>query len=400
MEDLIKKILASAERLVLPPGREAAQELPRFRAFLKEATHRIKLAHQNGAGGLEVCHARSALVDRVIRALWEAVLNTLSAQARKEFPPIAVVALGGYGRGELNPFSDIDLLFLHEGQVAGRAKPLPVLDKILNGVWLPLFDVGLKPGHAVRTIAECVTAANDKDDDRRIETRTSLIEARLIVGDEKLFAKFQKTVLAKCVAGYEDQYIAARLEDQATRRAKFGNSACMQEPNIKNGCGGLRDYQNLLWMAFFKYRTRSLTELEQHELVMPRERKQLEAAYDFLLRVRTQMHYHVEPAGGCVDEESAARGAHWAWATAIVRPASASRSSCATFILTRATFISSRARWSSGWRSSNNRRRASRCAGFCRAEKPPPPSRWTGSNSSRVKSTPRATVSSAISRAG
>jgi len=294
VQDLLRKIEAeAAERLSLPPGRPAAQELPRFRAFLKHAMHRVKLAHQNGGGGLEVCRARAASIDCVIRALWITAVNLLSAQARKEFPPIAVVALGGYGRSELNPHSDIDLLFLHEGQVAGHAKPLPVLDKILNGVWLPLFDLGLKPGHAVRSIAECVTAANDKEDARRIETRTSLIEARLIVGDEKLFAKFQKTILARCVTGYEDKYIAARLEDQATRRAKFGNSACMQEPNLKNGCGGLRDFQNLLWMAFFKYRTWSLNELQKHELVMPRERKQLEAAYDFLLRVRTELHYQV-----------------------------------------------------------------------------------------------------------
>ncbi len=294
MQDLLKKIEAeAADRLPLPPGRLVAQELPRFRAFLKHAMHRVKLAHQNGGGGLEVCQARSTSIDCVIRALWVAAVNTLSDQARKEFPPIALVALGGYGRRELNPHSDIDLLFLHEGQVAGHAKPLPVLEKILNGVWLTLFDLGLKPGHAVRSIAECITAANDKDDARRIETRTSLIEARLIVGDEKLFARFQKTVLAKCVTGYEDKYIAARLDDQATRRAKFGNSASMQEPNLKNGCGGLRDFQNLLWMAFFKYRTRSLAELQKHELVMPRERKQLEAAYDFLLRVRTELHYQI-----------------------------------------------------------------------------------------------------------
>lgn len=293
MQELLKKIQTASERLALPPGREAAQELPRFRSFIKETMHRIKVAHQNDADGLAICQARAAVVDSVVRALWDAVVNTLSVQARKEFPPVAVIALGGYGRRELNPHSDIDLLFLHEGQVAGHAKPLPILDKILNGVWLTLFDLGLKPGHAVRTIGECVAAANDKEDDRRIETRTSLIEARLIVGDEKLFAKFQRTVLSRCVEGYEDKYIAARLEDQATRRAKFGNSACMQEPNIKNGCGGLRDYQNLLWMAFFKYRTRSLAELQKHELVMPRERKQLEAAYDYLLRVRTQLHYHV-----------------------------------------------------------------------------------------------------------
>lgn len=294
MQDLIRKIEAeAAERLTLPPGREASQELSRFRAFLKQANHRLKLAQQNGAGGLAVCQARAATIDCVIRALWQTAYNNLSVSAKNSFPPLALVALGGYGRGELNPLSDIDLLFLHEGQVASGMKPLPILERMLNGVWLTLFDLGLKPGHAVRSISECVAAANDKTDARRIETRTSFIEARLISEDEKLFAKFQKTVVAKCVEGYEDKYIAARLEDQAERRAKYGNSPFMQEPNIKNGCGGLRDYQNLIWMAFFKYRTRSLADLQQHELVMPRERKQLEAAYDFLLRVRNQLHYLV-----------------------------------------------------------------------------------------------------------
>lgn len=294
VQQLLKTIQAEAEqKLTLPAGRAASQELQRFRSFIKQANHRLKLAHQNGRGGLEVCQLRAAMIDCVIRALWDTTFRTLSEGSQRAFPSIALVALGGYGRGEMNPLSDIDLLFLHDGQVAGHMKPLPVLEKMLNGVWLTLFDLGLKPGHAVRTIGECIAAANDKNDARSIETRTSLIEARLIAGDEKLFAKFEKAVLTKCVAGYEDKYIEARLADQATRRAKFGNSACMQEPNIKNGCGGLRDYQNLLWMTFFKYRTRSFAELEKHELVMPRERKQLEAAYDFLLRVRTQLHYLV-----------------------------------------------------------------------------------------------------------
>ncbi len=294
VQDLLKKIEANAAaRLTLPPGRTPDDERVRFRAFLKVETHRLKLAHHHDKGGLAICRARAAILDHIIRAYWTAAVNALSAQARKEFPQIAVVALGGYGRSELNPHSDIDLMFLHEGQVAGHLKPLPVLEKIMNGVWLPLYDLGLKPGHSVRTIADCVAAANDKTDPRSMETKTSFIEARLVVGDEKLFARFQKTVLAKCVAGYVEKYIAARLEDQASRRAKFGDSACMQEPNIKNGCGGLRDFQNLLWMAFFKYRTRSLTDLCQHDLATNKERELLETAYDFLLRVRTALHYHV-----------------------------------------------------------------------------------------------------------
>jgi [protein-PII] uridylyltransferase len=285
--DLLNKIEAAAEaKLSFAPNATAAEKLARYKNFLKVEAHRLKLLHRAGADGREICQARAAILDALLKHLWSSAKASLFNESKQEFPPIALVAIGGFGRAELNPHSDIDFMFLHEGQVAA-GKPKPYLAKLIDGVLYPLWDIGLKIGYSVRDLDDCVKVANTD-----MQSKTSLIESRLIVGDENLFGKFQKAVVSKCVLGYEDKYIALRLEDQASRRSKHGNSACMQEPNIKNGCGGLRDFQNLLWMTFFKYRTQSLQELQTREFVSAAERKQLEAAYDFLLRVRTELHYH------------------------------------------------------------------------------------------------------------
>jgi len=287
MKNLLEKIEASAAaRLTLPPGATPAERLARYKNFLKVESHRLKLLHRAEGGGREICRGRSGLIDITLRYLWDAAKASLSAQAQKEFPPLALVAIGGYGRGELNPFSDIDFMFLHAGQVVADSKPLPCLSRLMDGILYPLWDLGFKIGHSVRTIDDCVKVANAD-----MQSKTSLIEARLVTGDPKLFARFSKAVLARCVEGNAESYIAARLEDQAGRHQKYGNSATMQEPNIKNGCGGLRDFQNLHWMAFFKYRTRTLEEMRERELISAPEAKQLEAAYDFLLCVRNELHY-------------------------------------------------------------------------------------------------------------
>ena len=291
MPTLLEKIAASAaERLPLPPDSQPSQELARYKNFLKVESHRLKILHRAGAGGREICRARAAVLDVLLRSILEAVKNNTRVESRTAPPAFALVAMGGYGRGELNPQSDIDIMFLHnaDSTSTARGKPHPNLSALTDGLLYTLWDIGLKVGHSVRTTDDCVKIANSD-----MQAKTSLIEARFITGDAGLFKRMETVVLARCVRDFADEYIAARLADQEARRAKFGNSATMQEPNIKNGCGGLRDFQNLIWMAFFKYRTRSLAELEKRELISESERKQLEAAYDFLLRARNDLHYHV-----------------------------------------------------------------------------------------------------------
>jgi [protein-PII] uridylyltransferase len=289
MPTLLEKMEANAaRRLSLPAKVHPREEVTRFKNFLKVETHRLKILHRAGGGGREICRARSGIMDLLLRYILEAVKNSAPQLAETPLPVFSLVALGGYGRAELNPHSDIDILFLHESDMVSQGKARPALGALIDGLLYTLWDLGLKVGHSVRSVDDCVKVANSD-----MQSKTALIEARLITGSASLFDRLHRVTLAKCIVGLENEYIESRVEDQASRRLKFGNSACMQEPNLKNGCGGLRDYQNLLWMAYFKYRTRTLAELEKKEMISATERKQLETAYSFLLRVRTELHYYV-----------------------------------------------------------------------------------------------------------
>lgn len=285
MFDLNATIRAdAAARLRLPPGVHPAREKAIYQRFLRFETHRLKLHHRKGAGGLVVCRARAEVLDALLQSLFLALQQATPAARLAEAPPHAVVAIGGYGRGELNPCSDLDIMFLYEGDSISDKRPPWFVEPLTEGL---IFDIGLKVGHSTRTIAECVKVANED-----MRTKTSLIEARLVCGDKALFDEMQQTIMANCVEGHEDEYIQARLRDQAERRAKYRNTVCLQEPNTKNGCGGLRDYQNLLWMAFFKDRSRSLDDLAQRGLIVEEEQRKLANAYDYILRVRNELHYH------------------------------------------------------------------------------------------------------------
>ncbi|MDP9291607.1 MAG: [protein-PII] uridylyltransferase, partial [Verrucomicrobiota bacterium] len=157
---------------------------------------------------------------------------------------------------------------------------------IIQLILYMLWDIGFKVGHSTRSIAGAIKQANSD-----ALSKTSFLETRIVCGDGKLFEQFKAEFLRRCVRGQENDYIEERVRNQAERHAKYGNSLYLQEPNVKNGCGGLRDYQNVLWISFFKERLSTTAQLVEKKFLQEAQRRRLDGAYDFLLRVRTELHY-------------------------------------------------------------------------------------------------------------
>jgi len=217
-----------------------------------------------------------------LRRVFTAATAAAGSEERAKLP-LALVALGGYGRGELNPFSDVDVMLLH-GQNA--AKVSPYLEQTVEQILYLLWDIGFKVGHSTRSIKEAITQAN-----RDMRTKTAMLESRYLAGDAELAREFRDQFRSKCVAGNERRYVEMRMQDQIARHKKFGDSVYMQEPHLKSGCGGLRDYQNLLWMTYFKEGALTTTHLVGKDWLSESDQRRIERAYDFLLRIRTDLHY-------------------------------------------------------------------------------------------------------------
>src|SRR6202040_809385 len=124
-----------------------------------------------------------------------------------------------------------------------------------------------------------------------MRTKTAMLESRFLAGDAELAREFRRQFRSRCVNGYEREYVELRMQDQVARHQKFGDSVYLQEPNLKSGCGGLRDYQNLLWMSYFKKGVLTTTHLVGRDWLSESDQRRIEMAYDFLLRLRTDLHY-------------------------------------------------------------------------------------------------------------
>lgn len=281
MSSHLKNLEAHARQALRPAAQgqlSPAERIALFKRFMKIEDHRIKLRHRAGAGGLEIARARSELLDVVLSSVFKAALLK-----NKPSQPIVLVATGGYGRGTLNPCSDIDLLFL----MPRASSKLPKsLEAIVNEVLYLLWDIGFKVGHAVRSVAECIQQARADQ-----ENKTSLMDARRITGDRTLFNTFSQRFEKEAIARNQAAFFRLRRSDLVGRHRKYSHTVFLQEPNVKESCGGLRDYQNILWVARVKRGIRDLTSLVKERQIGASALREIEAAYDFLHRVRNELHY-------------------------------------------------------------------------------------------------------------
>ena len=274
LERLAEVHAGNARELRLAVSRHLRGALARGRASIEG----LLLADRHGRR----CAERlSAMQDEIVRVLFEfAIKHLYPAQNPSEAERMAIVATGGYGRGVLAAGSDIDLLFLLPYKQTAWGES--VAETILYCLW----DMGLKVGHATRSISECIRAA--KAD---MTIRTALLEARYLLGDRKLYdeliARFDKEV----VQGTAAQFVAAKLAEREERHRRAGQSRYLVEPNVKDGKGGLRDLHTLYWIAKYVYRVREREELIELGVYDPREYRRFRRCGDFLWAVRCHMHF-------------------------------------------------------------------------------------------------------------
>lgn len=272
-------------RLAFPGVVSRPERLAACKEFLREETAALRSRHNRGATGLTTCRERAEIIDGLIRGLFNYAMRVYRPPEGGAAAPVAVVALGGYGRGELSPFSDVDVMFLFPTKTKpAEAKPLQqhIVDEVLMFLW----DCALKVGHSTRTIDEAFAEARTE-----IQSKTAMLEARLLAGSEKLFDTFAQAYRSYYASENPKDYIAARLTDQASRRAKYAYTVFNQEPDIKNGVGGLRDYQNAVWMARVKLDITRIDELGTQNYLGAEDLEAFKRSYDFLLRVRNDLHF-------------------------------------------------------------------------------------------------------------
>ncbi len=264
-----------------PGGMSREAAIGVFRRHLARIQHHVQESFEHDQiTGLEAARQLGGLVDGLVLALFDHATTT-----EKLTEKLSIAATGGYGRGALAPFSDIDLLFLTQ------AEPNPATLRVVEYMLYFLWDLGLRIGHATRSIEQCLAEA-----ERDVTIRTSMLDARRIGGDKSLFNEFHKRFRANCQENGAGEFIAAKQAERTARHRRFGESAFMVEPNVKEGRGGLRDMQTLYWIARYIFDTQTMGELAAPNgpaggLITETEAKHARRSWEFLWTVRFHLHY-------------------------------------------------------------------------------------------------------------
>ena len=241
-----------------------------YRQALQTSQEHLQHLFDQGTDITELVHQRARFVDQVLQQLWH---DTLS-----EEHAISLLAVGGYGRGELHPYSDIDLLILLDESVSEQ--PPQALPDFLTKLW----DTGLEIGHSVRTIKECRQQA-----EQDITVATTLLETRLLCGNQALFTSLQLLTVSNKTWD-EQRFYRAKIDEQKQRHLKYNDTGNSLEPNIKESPGGLRDIQVINWIAQQHFAVTDLKGLNQKGFIEDSEYATLTQAQDFLWRVRFVLH--------------------------------------------------------------------------------------------------------------
>ena len=266
------------------PPRARVVEL--LRQALQAGRAEVRRRFEAGASGGDTVRALSFLMDQLIRSLYDfvgAYVFPLANPTAGEH--MSVVAVGGYGRGELAPYSDIDLLFLLP------YKQTPHTEQVVEYLLYVLWDLGLKVGQATRSVEDTLRQAKADP-----TICTAVLESRYIWGDQQLFFDLKRRFESEIIKRSAAEYVQAKLAERDQRHQRMGDSRYVVEPNVKEGKGGLRDLQTLFWIAKFIYRAESVEQLVEQGVLSAKEAHRFARAENFLWKVRCHLHYLSERA--------------------------------------------------------------------------------------------------------
>ena len=250
-----------------------------LKAFCAQERTRIENRHRFGIGGTEIVEEYTRLADNVIQRIYQAGIQ---GEIISKEMPLAILAVGGYGRAALNPYSDIDVMLVYDNSKLSTSQIEPFANQLIAMLW----DVGFDVGHSCRSIKECIKATYQD-----LFSKTSMIEARYITGAKTVHQQFQKQTSKHFYKRQINKFIAQTIRDWNERHQSYGSTIYLQEPNIKESVGGLRDFHTAIWVAAVRYGIKELDELAKRRIVPRQVAEACEASLDFLWRLRNELHY-------------------------------------------------------------------------------------------------------------